>query len=200
MEMKKFLIFLLLSSLVLIAGCVKEEKGFRLEGKSILMIIAHKNFRDEEFQKPYDIFTDSGAKVTIASSSLEEAIGMLGKKVKPDILLEDVNVEEYDAIIFVGGSGATEYFEDPAALQIAKQAYEKGKIIGAICIAPSILANAGILEGRRATSYVSEKSNLEAHGAIFTGKNVEVDGNIVTANGPHAAKKFGETIAELLQS
>lgn len=199
MKMRGFLFLLFISSMVLFAGCVKEEK-FNLEGKSILMVIAPKNFRDEELQKPYDIFTKAGARVRIASSSLKEATGMFGKRVKPDILLEDVNVSEYDAIIFVGGSGASQYFNDPLAIRIAREAYEKGKVIGAICIAPSILANAGILEGKRATSFSSEKSNLEAHGATFTGRNIEVDGRIVTASGPHVAKEFGETIAKLLQS
>ncbi|MDI6807127.1 MAG: DJ-1/PfpI family protein [Candidatus Aenigmarchaeota archaeon] len=169
-----------------------------LEGKSVLMVIAHSGFRDEEFQEPYNILTKAGARVTIASSSLEEATGMLGKRVKPDILLSKANIDEYNAIVFVGGVGSSEYFNNSVALNLVKSAYGKGKVIAAICIAPSTLANAGILEGKRVTSYLSEKSNLEASGAVYTGRNVEVDGNIITAKGPEVAREFGNKIVEIL--
>jgi protease I len=201
--MEKQILFLVtLLIFMLLFGCVEKEgeKMVNLEGKSVLMVIAHEGFRDEEFQEPYNILTKAKAKVTIASSSLEEATGMLGKRVKPNILLTQANASDYDAIIFVGGVGASEYFNNPKALELAKKAYESGKVIAAICIAPSILANAGILEGKKATSYPSEKSNLEAKGAVYTGKDVEVDGRIITAKGPHAARDFGKKIAEILSA
>ncbi|MEM2638356.1 MAG: DJ-1/PfpI family protein, partial [Candidatus Hadarchaeales archaeon] len=92
------------------------------------------------------------------------------------------------------------YFSNKHALSIAKEAFSAGKVVGAICIAPVILANAGILKGRRATVWDGDfVKMLEAGGAKYTGKNVEVDGKIVTANGPHAAREFGKKIAELLR-
>ena len=170
-----------------------------LTGKSVLMIIAHENFRDEEFEEPYKILTGANANVTVASSSISEARGMLGKTVKPDTTIDKINVNDFDAIIFVGGSGASQYFDDNTALNIAKEGYARGKIVSAICIAPSILANAGILDGKKVTSFPSEQSNLESHGAIYTGNGVEVDGRIITANGPVSAKRFGEEIKKALE-
>ena len=118
------------------------------------------------------------------------------QRVKPDVLIGKVKVEDYDAVIFVGGVGAKEYFESEAAHKLAREADEKEKIVAAICIAPSILANAGILKGKKATAYPSEKTNLEAKGAVFVDENVVVDGRIITANGPGAAAEFGEAIVE----
>ena len=177
----------------------KKEEKFNLSNRKILMIIAPKDFRDEELLVPKDFFEKSGAKVVVASKDVSEATGMLGTKVKIDINLSDINVDEYDAIIFVGGVGAKVYFEDLKAHEIARESYEKGKVLAAICIAPSILANAGLLKNKKATAFPSEEDNLVSKGAIYTGNDVEVDGKIVTAKGPFAAKIFAEEIAKLLK-
>jgi len=170
-----------------------------LEGKRVVMIIAHENFRDEEFQEPYDLLTRLGARVEIASTSLDEAKGMLGKRVRPTMLLEEVDPNHFDAVIFVGGSGAAGYFNDSRALGLARRAYEAGKVVAAICIAPVILANAGVLRGKRATVWNGDfVRKLEANGANYTGNSVEVDGKVITANGPRAARAFAEAIAKAL--
>ncbi|MCX8202359.1 MAG: DJ-1/PfpI family protein [Candidatus Micrarchaeota archaeon] len=164
----------------------------------ILMIVAPINFRDEELFEPKNIFETNGLIVDIAAKDVNKAKGMLGATVDIKFRLKEVNVEEYDAVIFVGGSGATVYFYDEEAHRILRRAYELKKIIGGICIAPSILANSGILKGKKATSFPSEKDSLIKMGVEYSGEAVTVDGNIVTANGPKAAKKFGEEIIKLL--
>lgn len=167
--------------------------------KRVLMIIAPKNFRDEELEEPRRELEGAGASVTIASKKVGSIRGMLGARVESEIALEEIKVEDYDAIIFVGGIGASTYFNDKRALSIAKEAFEKGKKICAICIAPVTLANAGVLKGKRATSFEGEyKRILEREGAIYTGNAVEVDGNVITAFGPAAAREFGQTIAKEL--
>jgi len=169
-----------------------------LSGKKVVMIIASRNFRDEEFNEPYRLLKNSGAEVTIASSSLEQAVGMLGGTAKPEVLIGDVKAEDYDAVVFVGGSGSSEYFNNPTAHKIAQEAAAAGKVLCAICIAPSTLANAGVLNGKKATCFNSEAGNLKAKGADYTGSPVERDGNIITAQGPNAARDFAKAIAEAL--
>jgi protease I len=169
-----------------------------LAGKSVCMIIARKNFRDEELLEPAKLLKEKGAKVVIASSTKRIAVGMLGAKVKPQLLLSKVKVEKFDAIVFIGGLGAQEYFKSKTALKIAREAVKKKKILGAICIAPSILANAGVLKGRRATAFKSQKAHLEACGAKWSQSMVIRDGNIITACGPEAAKHFGQSLARAL--
>ncbi|MDI6825706.1 MAG: DJ-1/PfpI family protein [Candidatus Aenigmarchaeota archaeon] len=164
----------------------------------VLMIIAPKNFRDEELFNTKEELESSGNDVTIASTATNTATGMLGGTVTPEMTIDEVNVDDYDAIVFVGGSGSSIYFNNSKAHEIAKNAHRKGKVIGAICIAPSTLANAGILKGKRATCWSSERGNLRAKGAIYTGNSVEKDGKIITADGPSSARNFGREIAKLL--
>ena len=73
-------------------------------------------------------------------------------------------------------------------------------MIGAICIAPVILANAGVLKGRKAVCFPSIKASLTQKGAIIVNQNVVQDGNIVTATGPEAAGTFAKTLANMLQT
>ena len=172
----------------------------RLSGKRILMVIASNQFRDEEYQKPRALLESSGARVTVASSSLQESVGMLGLKVKPDILLKDARMEQYDAVVFVGGMGATEYWDNPVAHNLAKQALQSGKPTSAICLAPMTLANAGLLKGKKATIWKDVAGDFKTKGVVYTGRPVEQDGKLITGSGPDAAEAFGKALAEALKS
>ncbi|MDO8886858.1 DJ-1/PfpI family protein [Candidatus Oleimmundimicrobium sp.] len=164
-----------------------------------LLIIAKNNFRDEEYIEPREILEANGVEIVVASSSLDTAKGTLGMMVEPDILIDDVNVADYDAIVFVGGAGADEYYDNPQALSIAKESAESGKVLGAICIAPVTLANAGVLNGKKATVFSSKIADLEAKGVIYVSDNVVQDGNIITACGPHAASAFGQAVLDAMK-
>lgn len=165
----------------------------------VLFIIAPENFKDEEFFEPYSILEKSGAEIKVASHGVDVAKGTGGGPQPVDMDISEVDVNDFDAFIFIGGPGARVYFDNPDALNIAKEANLQNKIIGGICIAPSILANAGILEGKQATVFESERNNLAAHGAELVALDVVTDENIVTASGPKYATQFGEKIAALLQ-
>jgi len=169
-----------------------------LTGTRIAMIIAHENFQDRELAIPKDYFERAGATVTVASSSLTPATGMLGAKVTPDVLLSDLKAADYDALVFVGGAGAPEYWDSAVAQNLARAGVEQGKLVAAICLAPVTLANAGLLEGKRATVWKTEAGRLRAQGADYTGATVEVDGKIITGNGPEAAEEFARAVARAL--
>jgi protease I len=176
---------------------VKEQKP--PAGKKVVMIIAPENFRDEELFEPKGLLEDKGVKVKVASSSLDTATGMLGGKFEPDMLISEIKLEEWDGIVLVGGTGAKTYWEDTTIHSMLRQAVEQDKVIGAICIAPVTLANSGILKGRKATVYKTETKKLEAKGVKCTGKDVQRDGNIITANGPGAAFFLGTVVAQALK-
>jgi len=175
----------------------REEKV--LTGKRVVMIIAPENFRDEELLESRRILTEKGAEVKVACVTLETARGMLGAEVKPDMLISDIKPDEWDAVILVGGTGASRYWDDSSIHAMLNEAVKQNKIVGAICIAPVTLANAGILSGKKATVYQSEIQRLKDKGAECTGKDVERDGNIITASGPEAARAFGFAIAQALK-
>ncbi len=170
----------------------------RLAGKRAVFVIAFRNFRDEELLEPKAALEAAGAKTLVASSALGAAEGMLGARVTPDLLYTAIRLDELDALVFVGGEGAAEYWDDRAAHELAKKAQAQGKVLGAICFAPSTLANAGLLEGRRATCFATRKGHLLARGAIFTGEPATRDGKLVTGEGPAAAKAFGEALVQAL--
>jgi len=171
---------------------------------NVILVIAQKNFHDKELMDTKQAIQSKGFKCHIASKTVEKAKGKLGLEISPDITLQDalLSLDMYKAVVFIGGSGARDYFDDKEALGLAKMSNNKGKIIAAICIAPMILAKAGILQGKKATVWDGNQEQSEffkQNNIKFTGEDVTVDGNIVTANGPDAAKAFGEKIAELLE-
>jgi len=171
----------------------------------IAIIIAFRNFRDEEYFIPRDIFLEAGFEVKTISSEKGIAVGGSGGEVEVNISFEDFNISEFDAIVFVGGPGAYKYIDDESIWQIARNTIKQEKILAAICIAPVILARAGVLEGKKATvwSSVMDKKPihiLEENGAKYQDKTVVQDGKIITANGPPSAKEFAEIIAQALIS
>jgi protease I len=175
------------------------EEKINLMGKKILMVVAPQDFRDEEFFESKKVFADAGAEVAVASRGVLEAKGLLGGKTPVDKNLSEIRAADFDALVFVGGGGATIYFDDPLALNLAKTAFAASKVIAGICVGPTILAKADVLRGKRATAFSSEQSVLEAADAIYTGEAVTVDGKIITANGPAAATEFGQKIVEALR-
>ena len=78
------------------------------------MVIAEQQFRDEEYQVPKDILTAAGIEVVTASTTTEEAVGKLGLKVRPDLLVSDIKPDDYGVLVFVGGGGSAQYFDDAA--------------------------------------------------------------------------------------
>lgn len=177
----------------------EEEAMPDLKGKKVLVIVASANFRDEEFFQPFELLKQRGAAVTVASSRKDKASSVFGKTVVPDLLLADCKAADYDAVVFIGGPGATEYFKNPAAQSLARSAAESGKILAAICIAPVILAEAGVLKGRKAVCFPSVEKQLARQGAVVGTQAVLQDGPILTAVGPQAAREFGEALVKMLK-
>jgi protease I len=164
----------------------------------VVMVIAPKMFRDEEYAEPKRVLESRGADVVTASVAPGECIGKLGLHAQASISVAQAAQRDWDAVIFVGGAGAAVFFDDAAAHELAKQAAAGLGLLSAICIAPSTLAHAGLLGGVHATAFASQEDDLLSHGALWTGDSVTVDGRIVTGNGPEAATEFGEKIADML--
>jgi protease I len=164
----------------------------------VLMVIAPAVFRDEEYEHPKEVLEARGATVVTVSRSAGTCTGKLGATAEATLALADATAADYDAVIFVGGGGAETYFDDPVAHNLARTADALGRVVAAICIAPSILARAGLLRGVKVTAFGSQEDDLRRHGARWTGAPVQVDGRIITANGPAAARDFGVAIADAL--
>jgi len=192
--------FLKLVFFLFLAGLNVNVYAQSVNMKKAVIIIAKQDFRDEELLEPKKILEDNGIEVKVASTILGEVKGVLGAKVKTDLLVKDIKVSDLDVLIFVGGAGAQQYWNDPLAHKLAQDTLkDANKILAAICIAPVTLAKAGVLKNKKATVWSSESGQLQSAGVNYTGNDVERDGNIITAAGPFAAKKFGEEIVKVLK-
>ncbi len=166
--------------------------------KKIVFVTAPKVFRDEEYAEPKAILEQAGIKVVTASTVVGEIYGKIKIKAQSEILISDVCADDFDAVFFVGGAGCSIYFNDPLIHKLAWDFYKAEKIVSAICIAPTILANAGILKCKKATVFHDGIEALVNGGAVYTGKDVEVDGTIVTGDGPQSAKLFAQQLIKFL--
>ena len=203
------LLVILLAVATLAIGCGKQKvtspkqtpalKSGVLQGKNILMIVGHDGFQDEELAVPKDVFTKAGAKVTIASSDMSPATGMEGASVKPDILVSRVAAADYDAIVFVGGYGSREYWDDSAAQGLAKRAFQDNMVVGASSYAPVILANADLIGVYQVTAWPDAVTPLHDDAAKFVpNEAVVTDWPFVTANGPDASEEFGKAVVRAM--
>ena len=167
--------------------------------KKAVFIISQKKFQEIELFIPKQIIESRGFEVKIAAQSIDQAISKTNKIVNPDLAVNEIKTEDFDAIVFIGGQGAVEYFGNKEVFKLAQNFIKENKIVAAICIAPSILANAGILLSKTVTAHPSQEENIRSRGAFYTGMSVEVDDKIITGKNPDAAKEFGEKIAYLLE-
>ena len=120
-------------------------------------------------------------------------------KVIPDAVIDSVKADDFDMIVLPGGQpGSDNLNADPRVKELIAGFSRKGKLIGAICAAPIVLANAGVLGGKRATSYPSYKDRLG--GAVYEERSVVTDGNVLTSRGAGTALSFGLAIVERLVS
>lgn len=175
-----------------------EYSLFKESNMKVVFIIAKDGFRDEEFREPKRILEKAGYTVDVASSSKGTCKGMLGATAQANLTINDISEKNYDGIIFIGGVGAKEYWDNKTAHKLVKDFYQAQKLVGAICIAPVTLANAGILKGKEATAYPSVKEDLEVKGATYKPANCVVSDKVVTASGPEAAVEFGKKILDIL--
>jgi protease I len=174
-----------------------------LEGKSIAMVVAFRDFRDIEYFVPRDVLMEAGAKILTISSQKGTALGADGGEVEVDLTPSEFRAEDFAAVVFIGGPGMGKNLDNKEFQEIARQTGKAGRVLAAICIAPALLAKAGQLSGRKATVWSSplEKSAiriLEEEGASYQDEDVVVDGRIVTANGPVAAKEFAQALIDVL--
>ena len=166
---------------------------------NVLMVIAPQNFRDEELRGPQAALERAGHHVTLASTRAGPCVSTAGRTVEASLAVADARAEDYGAVVFIGGAGASCFFGDRAAHRLARAVRDRGGVVGAICIAPTILARAGLLNGLAATAFPTERDELERAGAHFVAQPVAGAGRVLTANGPGAAELFGWRLGAALE-
>ncbi len=148
------------------------------------LMISADNFEDLEVLVPYYRLKEAGVEVDLASMQQGEIQGLHGYKVKVDLPLDEVDPAVYDLLVLPGGRAPQAVRKQEAALAIARHFFEHDKPVAAICHGPQTLITAGLMRGRRATSYPAVGKELEEAGALYEDAEVVVDGNLVTSRRP----------------
>ena len=177
---------------------VMDSSSATKEGK-ILMVLAPQDYQEEELNVPREYFQSRGYEVVLASKGVKTATGMNGEKASIDLDLKNVKLSDFAAVVFVGGEGIynLKINLDADYQGLAKKAVNSKKLTAAICLGPWILADAGLLNGKKATA--AETDHLQSKGAVVTDQAVVRDGSIITANGPDAAQEFAEAVVSALE-
>ncbi len=176
-----------------------QSSGETAAAQRAVLIVPGADFRDEELFETRRVLAEAGIDTIIASTKIGPLRGVLGGLVASETTLDRVQIGDFDAVVFVDGPGTVAYFDNPTVLGIAREAAAAGKVIAAIDIAPTILANAGVLSGVRATGFLTQRDLMRKGGAKYTGAPVERDGSIVTASAPAAVVPFAQAIVGVLR-
>jgi len=153
-------------------------------------------FEDIEAFTVIDVLRRAGIDVDPVGVTGMSVTSREGIRVMLDKRLDMINPDDYDGIVLPGGSrGVANLSKSSRLRRILREFNNKGKLIAAICAAPLILANEGILDNKKATVY----PGLERRIPYPRGDRVVVDGNIVTSQGPGTAIEFALKIVEILK-
>ncbi len=143
---------------------------------------------------PVDLLRRAGAEVVIASLGNKTAIGRCGIRVEADALLDDVEAANFDLLLIPGGPGVGGLRKDGRAAALAKNFAQAGKPVAAICAAPLVLMDAGLLAGKRFTAYQSVRAELGGG----EDERVVVDGDLITSRGAGTALDFALAVVKHL--
>jgi protease I len=168
-----------------------------------VLMIATDGFENDELFGPRQALIDAGAKVTIASIKTDPIQGEKGgekaDKITPDLVLDDVDSEEFDALVIPGGVGNPDKMRmQDRAVQIVEEFMDDDKIVAAICHGPWLLVEADVVDGRTVTSWPSIRTDLENAGADVVDQEVAIDGKLITSRKPDDIPAFNQAIIAAL--
>jgi 4-methyl-5(b-hydroxyethyl)-thiazole monophosphate biosynthesis len=146
-----------------------------------------------------DLLRRAGIRVVTAGLDDQPVHASRGMVLIPDVTLTDVIGQEFDMIVLPGGEpGATNLGRDERVMSLLQQMAQDGKYTAAICAAPRVLAQSGLLEGRRATCYPGILEPDSVSGLNVVDEPVVIDGRVITSRGPGTAMDFALQLIELL--
>jgi len=169
-----------------------------------VLIVATDGFEESELFGPLQILRDRGAEVKLASPDLKPIQATVhddpGKTIRPDLIVDDARVGDYDALILPGGVRNPDQLRtNTAAIDLIRTFAEAGKPVAAICHGPWLLVEADLLRGRTATSWPSIRTDMKNAGATVVDQPAVTDGNIVTSRNPDDVPAFTEAVIALIE-
>jgi protease I len=170
----------------------------KLAGKRIA-ILAENLYQEMELWVPYYRLREEGAEVrVVGAGGATSYASKHGYPVNVDVQAEQVKAVEFDAVVVPGGYAPDLMRRHPAMVGLVREAVQQGKVVAAICHAGWMLASAGVLKGRRATSFFSIKDDMVNAGAQWVDAEVVVDGTLITSRKPDDLPAFCRAIVAAL--
>lgn len=169
----------------------------KLQGKKIALFVAD-IYEDTEYWYPFYRMKEEGAKVVTIGPEAQEYSSKHGVPAKADRSIQDVKPEDFDALIIPGGYSPDQMRRVPEMVAFVRDLHGQGKPVAAICHAGWMLASAGIVKGRRATSFFSIRDDMENAGAHWVDEEVVEDSGIITSRFPPDLPAFCRTIIQAL--
>ena len=171
---------------------------------STILIVATDGFEESELFGPLQILRDKGAEVKLASPDLNPIQATVhddpGKTIRPDLTVDQVRAEDYDALILPGGVRNPDQLRtNKAAIELIRAFADAGKPVAAICHGPWLLVEADLLRGKTATSWPSIRTDLRNAGANVVDQPAVTDGNIVTSRNPDDVRAFTDAVIRLVE-
>lgn len=146
------------------------------------VIITGPGFEDSEVIYPFYRLQEAGFRVSLATTTDNAVNGKHGNPATPTITLKELDPDRFDMLVVPGGYEAPDRMRQiPGILEFTRAMFQRGKVVTSICHGPWVLVSAGILEGRKATSYKGCKDDVINAGATYLDQPVVVDGHLVTA-------------------
>ncbi len=142
------------------------------------------------------------AEVDVVTAGLDDRPVVASRKttIVPDTTLDEALKQEFDMVVLPGGMPGADHLDNDSRIhELLKKMADSGKFVGAICAAPKVLAHAGLLEGKQATSYPGFLDGLGLDRVASTGAAVECDGTIITSRGAGTAMDFALKLVEVLE-
>ena len=164
-----------------------------------ILVLMAPGFEEIEAVTVIDLLRRAGIGVTTASITTERVVkGSHDIAIIADAIFKDLETDKFDGIFLPGGQpGSNNLRQNGEVLEVLKSFDRKGKWITAICAAPLVLLEAGILAGRKTTSYPAEKGSFPAES--YQDENIVQDGHIITSRGVGTAVDFALRLVEILQ-
>lgn len=174
----------------------------KLHGKKIA-VLATDGFEQVELTEPKKNLEKEGAKVTVLSIKSGEIKGWdhtdWGDKVKVDALVSEARPDQFDALVLPGGQINPDKLRmNKDAVEFVKKFAETGKPTAAICHGPWTLIEAGVVKGKKMTSWPSVSTDLKNAGADWVDEEVVVDGSFITSRKPDDIPAFSKEIIKAL--
>src|SRR6266699_7338616 len=169
-----------------------------LKGKRVA-ILAENNYQEMELWVPYYRLKEEGAEVKVVGAGGAKSYhSKTGYPVNVDAQADQVSAVEFDAVIVPGGYAPDMMRRHEAMVKLVREAAQQGRVAAAICHAGWMLASAGVVEGRKVTSFFSIKDDMVNAGGRWSDAEVVVDGNLITSRKPDDLPAFCREIVRAL--